>query len=816
VNRELSTRVPLVAFSLVLLIAGCASLGAKKHFGAAQKAEQQGDLATAIKEYEAALQQQPSNAEYKGALERAKRSAADAHVAAARDSEAKSDWQGAIEHWQGALQFAPERSGELGARLELAKLRTKRSDPLEFFQATERLAKALPNDQDAQRALEEARSEAFRYYAKLAETFFDAGAFAQAYEAFESAKKVKPNDEAFKGLKYRISRARYLEALGDQKMKAGDSLAAYRAYEDAASSAELPGLDRKIDRARRGAGSLIEQLEQARAYEKLQKWEDAAELYTLIRERSDAPPEVSKAAEHARLESAKIRAERAASFASQGMADKATAAFALALEHTDGAPQTLELLKSGLEAVQVGRAGEALQKFQAAQKGSPGLPVVDAALKVAAAKAKSEFEAAKAQAEQDPAEAMVRVARLAAFRDRLPGYDQVRAQLVKRAFAVLLDRAETKASEGQGPQAAELFATALEIAKPPATVRAQLDAGANALRAGDYQKAEETLEALRKSDEKSKLAKTGVAIAQGLRLFDLRREARAAEASDDTLRAAAAYREILAIRPDDKEAKGALAELGPELAKSSIAAADAHRSAGRNGSAYVYYKRALELDPTNAHANEALTALAGAFELRPEPVAWVARVVRGGRLGDSCPGAEKDVRERMILYLTRTRNLGADYLGPDQTKEVDEKKRPAPPIELLSALEHCTATESGGNVALTIQVRIAGKVVAEERVGAAFNPSSLPKDEAEGGIDTAKVLGSILKECARLAANVAQKHASALKDWRVTEAKARIQAGDEEGAAASYAVLSMSSEKLSASEREALRELERFILARFR
>ncbi len=803
----------LALLPLVLLVS-CATLNAKKRYDAGEKAERSGDLSTAIREYQAARDVAPNNPKFSEALSRAKTRGAEGEINAARQAEAAGDWAGAAEHWKAAQAFTP--SSELEARYGLAKLHTERVDPLQFFQATKKLSDAMPNDAEAKKALEQAQADAVRYYSKLAETMFDGGAFEDAYQAYENARKVNPEHEVFKGLKYRIARAKAFEAEGDHKLKSGDALSAYRAYEEAQKSADLPGLAAKLDRAKRGAGSLIEQLEQAKAAERLQKWEDAAELYSVIRDRSDAPKDIADAALRARKESAKLRADRAVGFAGRGETDKAGAALALAIEHTDAPAATLSLLRAALELVEAGQITEALTKFQAAQKASPELPLHAAATEVAKAKARSEFEAAKLQAASDPAEAMVRVQRLLVLKDQLPGYDAVRGQLVKRAFTVLMDHAEARAREGKGLAAAELLRTALEIAKVPAELKESLDRGAEKLKAGDYAEADLAFKKAAQADQKSRLAKTGLMIASSLRLAELRKQAESARDAEDPLRAAAAYREILSFDPNDDAAKQGLEDIRPELIERSMATANAQKTAGRPGGAFVFTRRVLELEPNNPEANDLLTTLSGSFDLRETPLAWVSPVQRGGQLGDTCPNTERDIRDRVALYLTRTRNLGADYLQPDGVKDVDAKKRRAPPVELLSALESCAVNVAGGAVAITMQLKLANQVLAEEQIAVRFDPTTLPKDELKDGVTEAKVMDAVLKETARQMALAVQKHSAKLKDWRTFEARARLKAGDEEWVAQSYAVLVLKGEKLSASEKDVLRELERFVLSKFR
>ncbi len=805
---------PVGLLACALVFGGCATLNAKKHASAARKAEDAGDLSRAIAEYEAAIAAAPGNAEYLGKLEAAKAKGASQHADAARAAEAQEDWATAAEQWRGAALY--QKTAEHQARYELAQLRTRRVDPLDLYLATAKVAESVPGDVSTQQALEASRAAALKYYFRLAETYFDGGSFDSAYDAYESARKVKPEDEAWKSLKYRITRARHYESVGDAKLKAGDALAAYQAYETASQSADLPGLSGKMDRAKRGAGSLIEQLEQARAAERLQKWEDAAELFTILRDRPEAPKDVAEAAVRTRKESAKLRSDRALAFAKQGQADKASAALMLAVEHTDVPVATLSVLRDALTALNSGHPAEALEKVRAAEKLSPELTLGTAAAAVVEAKARAELDEAKLQATTDPAEAMVRVARLEPLEAKLPGYAQVRSALVKRAFTVLVERAEAGAAQGRGPEAAEQFKTALSIAKVPGALAAPLDAGAKALVAGDYAGAEASFREAEKADGKSRLAKTGLSIASALALAAMRREAIEARAVEDTLREASALRGILERVPGDAEASSALEALRPAIIERSLAAADAHKAADRPGSAYVFVRRVLELEPKNPRALDLLTRLSGSFDQRTTPLGWVPPVLRGNRLAEACPAGETDLRDRVILYLTKTPKLGADYLQREQTREIDGGKRGAPSLELVAALEHCAVNTAGAAVGVTMQIRLAGKPIAQEPVSATFDPSKLPKEEAKEKLDEAKMRDAVMKEAARLVAMAAQKHAAALDGWRVAEARTRLTKADDEGVACSYATLMMAGDKLVPAEREVLRDLERYVLQKFR
>src|SRR5262249_20919226 len=145
----------------------------------------------------------------------------------------RSDFESAANLWAEAQRIDPANT-EYPPRVELARLKTKQADPVEYYEAAKKLAAALPSDDGAKKTLEEARKSAFTYHLKLAETYTDAKSWEKALDGFEIAKKIDPDNAVFKGTGYRTAAARRLEALGDEKMKAGDSLSAYQAYEKAA------------------------------------------------------------------------------------------------------------------------------------------------------------------------------------------------------------------------------------------------------------------------------------------------------------------------------------------------------------------------------------------------------------------------------------------------------------------------------------------------------------------------------------------------------------------------------------------------------
>ena len=812
--RDLRQALWIAAFAGIL-VTGCATMEARRYHADGEKAEQAGDYPAAVRAYEAAVDAQPGNPQYIEALAVAKNEARKAHVAAAEAAEKSGDSAKARAEWKKAASLEPgDRS--LEARAELATLGKKWRDPVDHYQLVRKLAGEVENEATASK-LAAAEKEAFLYYQRLAELAADGDDLAFAYDLFEKARAIDPEHAVFTEPGYLAAKSRHLEGVADERMEAGDRLGAFETYEQAAALHKGRGLMRKLRKAKRGAGPLIEQLEQARGFADLGQWEDAAELYTVIRERPDAPEGTAETAADVRRKSAELRADRALSYADRGAMDQGQAVLALALEHTDGHEEVVALVAEGIDRLKASDPTGARDKFDFASEMDGSLKIVKAGQALALASARASFERARKDAEIDPAAAMVRLSRLDGFKKELRGYGKTRKKLVRGAFKALIEQAELKADAGLDNEAAEMLATALDISTAPRAIKDPLKSGTEALLAGDYATAEEVFAGVLAEHEKSRIAKIGSRIAHTRRLDALRQQAADARAVDDPIRAASAYQAILTVDPEDEEAVQGLEELKGLLVEASMKAAEGHDKGGRKGAAYVYYQRAIDLEPDNAEARASLDALGRQFVLRELPLAWVAAVKRGDALKkDACPEAEEDFREKVILYLTKTRKLGAEFLLRGDTLEVDSGERPPPPVRVDGALDYCAANEAGASIAATVRVRVGGDLLYESRVQGKFDPSSVPKDELEEGLSPQFVLNAALSDGAKAISRLVLKKSKMLAKWREIEAKAYMRSNNDEAAARAYAKLRQAGDKLTAGERSVLRELERFIVNRFR
>ncbi|MCB9648577.1 MAG: hypothetical protein H6730_18540 [Deltaproteobacteria bacterium] len=811
---KLGTLTALAASLALANLAGCASFQARGAFSRGQKARDRGELSMAIAAFEEAHRRDPANATYDEALRSAKTEVVRARVEEAEAAEARGDYGAAVKAWDAAMGLTPEDE-RLGARKALAELKLRQADPVDVYRATERVAKLAPQDPVVQQSLREARSGAVGYHLRLARMYSEARSWGQAHDAYEAARSVDPGHAAFSGAQYLDVRVRFLETTGDAKLAAGDTLGAYAAYEEAVKLRPSSALKRKMDSARRGAGPILEQLQQAETLARFKKWEEAAEIYSAVANRPDAPADAKAAAVKARAESARLRADRVKAYSDRNMPDKARAELRLCLEHTDGAVDAIKAMGAVVDALDDEKPGVAKAKLLEAQQLGAALPVVQVAPVVLSKEASRLFARAQAKAVADPAEALVVLARLEPFSAELPGFEAQKKKLLKEAFGTLLASAESEANAGRFQVAADRLATALSLAAPPADVAQPLQVGTESLQSGDWVKARAAfLEASTKS--KSRLAKAGLQVAKRAHLQALRQEAREARSVDDAVRASAAYRDILELSPNDPEAQAAMDLMRDALVSTALRSAQSHADGGRPGAAFVYYQRVLTLDPANAEAKAAIGSLERTLGLSAAPRGYVAPIARDPGLQERCRGVEQAARERVSLYLDRTPELGVTFLDAAASARVESQAEPTPMVQVTGAVVACAPTKTGGDLALQVQLRSGDRVLFDQRFAATFDPSTVPKDELQDGLAPRRVVMDLLGAVAKEVSQKVKASSGELGGWRVAEAKAKMAANDAEGAARVYAGLVQAKDALGTEERATLEMLTRYLNNRFR
>ncbi|MBI4822556.1 MAG: hypothetical protein HY791_40220 [Deltaproteobacteria bacterium] len=785
------------AWALLLLSVSCAGVAGKKHFSEGKRLDSEGDADAAIVAYRRAVEASPGANEYREVLEARSKARARAHVEKARSLEKKGKHGDAAKAWKQALELDP-RSLHLKVRLEVAEARAA-GDPLAIVLALEEWVRIAPKDKSAPEELEEARASAIKALEAEADSNLSVASGA-AFASYEKLRKIDPTHAVFSGAKYRAAKARHFEAVGDAKQKAGDGLGALDAYQEAVRSATLPGLEQKLLRAKRSAGSLLEQLEQARAHERLEEWEDAAELYTVIRERPDAPSDVAAKAKSARDKSARLRLERAKDQLEKGALDKARAELMLALEHTDAAKAEIDQITSAMSELASSRLGEARRALSEKLTSA----VAQAARQLLAASARSMFVDAERLSTNDPARAFLLVRELRPFASSLPKLQALEAALTPKAFTALLDRAEPLATMGALREAAEMIAAALSISKPPKEMAEKLAQASLALTSGDSAKAYDGFSDAARTDPRSRLAAAGQRVARAARLAELAIAAKDPRA--DASRVAAAWREVLVMDPENNDAKLAIARLGPELVKRALASAQAQKTAGRPATALVYVARALSIDPESAEAKGLRAEIAQKIPPAGSVFGYVAKLPKPPT---GCAEIVAELRPAIVLYMTKTRGLLVPFLGAQEHAAIDEGRAPPSLVELAIQPTECLLSLNTGEATARLTLKVAGAKLLSAQVVGAFDPSGLPKDEAAPtGPELAKATAAaIAKEASAAVLNAG----SQLGDWRASWARAVMSADDVEGSSRAFLALE---DAARPEEKSARRDLEAYLARR--
>ncbi|MBI2372462.1 MAG: hypothetical protein HYV07_00550 [Deltaproteobacteria bacterium] len=786
------------AWLLLLAATSCAQLAGKKHYAEARRLEAAGDSDAAIEAYRRAVDASPGSDEYREALETASRAKAKDHAERARLLEKKERFGEAAAAWRRAASFDP-RSSQLPLRVEVAEAKAKK-DSYAIAVALKELVRVAPSDKSASKELERARADALVTLEAEADAKLGTGSATEAFEAFEKLKKLEPTHAVLSGAKYRAARARHFETIGDAKQRAGDGLGALEAYQEASKSAPIPGLEQKLARAKKSAGSLLEQLEQARAHERLEEWEDAAELYTLVRDRPDAPSDVADRARTARQNSARQRLGRAKENLRTGALDKARAELMLALEHTDGPDGEVERVTSGVSELASNRLSEARRIL-----GEPlSIEAAQTAKLLLFETARASFSDAEKLAKNDPARAFLITQNLRPFAAELPKLAPLEASLKPKAFVALVARAEPLATMGAVGEAAGMIAAALAISRPPKELSERLANASLALTAGDSAKALDGFGEAARLDPRSKLADAGWRVARVARLAELQQTAKDPRA--EPARIAGAWREILTLDPANAEAKAALVRLGPELMRRALASAQAQKSAGRLATALVYVERALSIDPEQPDAKTLREEISRTMPPADAVFASVAKLGKGPR---ECAEITAELRAALILYLTKTRGLVTTFLGPKEHAAIDEGRAPRALVELRVEPTECSLSIGTGHAEAKLALDIAGKTVLEGPASGDFDPSGLPKDEAApAGPELAKATSAAL---ARAVAEAVAKATPKLSAWRAVWARQVMGSDDVEGS--SRAFLALRSATI-AEEISARRDLDSYLARR--
>ncbi len=767
--------------ALLLSLSACAGLQARSSFSKGNKARSGGDLGSALSHYRTAADLEPANAQYQQAFASVQHQLVSAQVNAAFAAESSGQLSLAERHWAEAARLDPSKP-QYQARRELVGIKIRRGSNEDKLKLLQKMIVWEPQDSSLYRQFNDAKAIVCNYYLLEGRDAVERKDWIAAEKAYAKLREYDPQHPELDSSRVKSLDARVLEQKGDRKLAKGDSLGAYKIYQEAYSLKKSRRLSRKMKRAKRGAGSILSKLSKVSRYEKAGKWEAAAELLTAIASRKDVPEGTRERVSRARKKSAQLRADKAMGLARRGKLKKAIKQQALTLEHTDGPVDAVRNLKQAQKYLAQKDPGGAEDLLNAVADFAGEIPAVASAQEIQRALVKGFFSRVERMGKDDPAEALVQLVRLEKYSEQFPAYKKLQKQLTRKSFGLLLSKADAASKKAKYQKAARFLKTALEVSKAPSALEEELQGGLAAFQKREYPQALERFNAGLKRYPRSKLARSMVRLGENARLENYRREAARARAVGDLGLAASLYRKILEIVPTDAKSLVALDSLKDDLVKGTLETAEAHEEAGRKNLAVLFYARVLNQVPSHREAQERVAALRGALGDSSGQRAWVLPVRLGEGLAKDCKQAEDTLRRRLALYLSKSK-LKVSFLDAKAQQEAEAKAELQPRVGLQVRLDSCELSAKLGK--LTVSYGESGTLL-NGQVSAKFNPKSIPKDELESG-GSGRVLTELVgKVSSKLSQKLSQLSTA---QWLALAGLAQVEAKDQGGAVELYAQL---------------------------
>lgn len=277
---------------VVMSFAACAGPG-REAFRAGELARSRGHLDEARDAYERALEQEPTNAEYRAALGGVLDQEIEAHRREAAACEEAGDLDGAARARNRALQVSPERS-DLLLEYRLAEARASGATAFQLYALAAELSTTAPS-RAAQEAAEVLRPLAYLETTRAADEAEVAGRFGEALDHLRNAQRVEPELPGIQHDRMARLQAQAWMAAGNEALPS-DPVLAFDLFRRAKATFDLDGLGKRLKNAERRARPILEKLEAARARAASGRGRDALRLYGQVLkmnggERTPALPE---------------------------------------------------------------------------------------------------------------------------------------------------------------------------------------------------------------------------------------------------------------------------------------------------------------------------------------------------------------------------------------------------------------------------------------------------------------------------------------------------------------------------------------------
>jgi tetratricopeptide (TPR) repeat protein len=450
-------------------------------------------------------------------------------------------------------------------------------------------------------------------------------------------------------------------------------------------------------------------------------------------------------------------------------------------------------LNAGAEHLQEARYAQAERSFLDAQAASKDSRVASTGLEIARKK--------RLDAEKNAVAALNRPG------DPVPHAKVLQASLlvepasktVTTALAGLIARAKKSALKPDDVDTAQSLDAAILLENLGADVTEKMNQADAAFAKASFTEAETAYEALARGGEDgakaSKVAATGRDLARARRVVVLKGELDIAKKDGDILRQSQAVQRILELDPNDKLAIELAKKLKVGVVDSRIAAAKAQKEFGKIGVAWLYLRRALELEPGNAKAKAEMESIEAMLKSRLDLVIKVDKIARAPSVGDhNCKTIEEPLRDTLMEDGSKREDLGGYILSKDWTAAVDRQDKEAPQLGglLEVTLSRCQHGSSVGKATLLWQLTVppgSGNAAAKGVVEAELPAGLVPRDEQDGEGKNAKK--ALSRRATKALLDKVAEEKSAVDGWLLVLAEHAMKGKDPALAADAYARMTL-------------------------
>lgn len=365
------------------------------------------------------------------------------------------------------------------------------------------------------------------------------------------------------------------------------------------------------------------------------------------------------------------------------------------------------------------------------------------------------------------------------------------SKVVADAMNGLLARAKKSAAKPDDVDVAASLDAAILLENMPSEVAAKINAADALFAKASFNEAELAYTPLAKGSEgddgaaaikPSKVAAAGRDLARLRRIAVLKIDLENAKKDADILRQSTAVQKILELDPADKAAVELSKKLKVGVVDARIASAKQQKEFGKLGVAWVYLRRALDIEPGNAKAKEELAAIEALMKPRLDLVIKVDKIARAPSVGDhNCKGIEEQLRDALMEDGSKRENLGGYILSKDWTASVDRNDKDAPALGgmLEVTLSRCQNGSSTGKATLLWQLVVppgSGNAAVKGVVDADLPAGMVPRDEQDGEGKNAR--RALARRATKALLDTIAEEKSAVDGWLLALAEHAVKQKD--------------------------------------